>query len=71
MVTALELRQGTDLSSWAESYHQVIDTFLASIPALPVRRLGTIPGFSEFLRLRSAAADPGKPGSLVPTVSVR
>lgn len=36
VVTALELRQGADLSSRSEHYHQVIDTLLASIPVLPL-----------------------------------
>ncbi len=35
VITALELRQGAELSSNPDQYHQRIDIFLASIPVLP------------------------------------
>ena len=36
VITALELRQGAELSATPERYHDLIDTILASLPVLPL-----------------------------------
>ena len=36
VITALELRQGADLSATPAHYHGLIDTLLASLPVLPL-----------------------------------
>jgi tRNA(fMet)-specific endonuclease VapC len=57
VVTALELREGAELSLHPREYHQRIDTFLAGIRPLPLPVEAALVGS----RLRAALRRAGKP----------
>ena len=67
VVTALELRQGADLSPRATHYHHVIDTLLASIPVLPLPVEAAAIGGRLRAHLQRQGASLGDMDSLIAT----